>query len=446
MGEIRLEYSPRGGQLELHELMSRHRFGVAAAHRRFGKTVWAVMTLIHAVLNDRSGDGRYAYLAPYRNQAKDIAWDMFKARLVGVPNVKFNESELRIEFGNGSRVRLYGADNPDALRGGYFDGVVIDEVGDMKPAVWDEVLRPALSDRRGWGIFIGTPKGFNLFYDIYCAAEGNSDWFARKFRASETGVIAADELENAKASMSPSAYAREFECDFGAARDDVVIPVDIIEAAVKRELKDIDVQGGVRVLGIDVARYGDDASVIFPVAGLKAYEPVILRKVGNYDVAQAVMRKIATFEPDYVRIDAGRGEGVIDILRQHGHRVMEVNFGARAQAPVYANARAEMWHGMRGWLERGGCIPNDAVLMQELGTPTYYYNASNKMVLESKESMRLRGVKSPDLADALALAVGVPLRVRGALGGGSNVVNKSKGLITSERFGNAGRKTRFERT
>lgn len=408
MAEIRLRYEPRKPQLELHELMARHRFGVAVAHRRMGKTVSAVMTLIHAALSERRTDGRYAYIAPFYRQAKNVTWDVFKKYLEGFP-VKFNEAELRIDFGNGSRISLYGGDNPDALRGLYFDGVVLDEVADMRPAVWGEVIRPALSDRLGWALFIGTPKGVDMFYDIYNEALKTPGWFARTFRASETGIIDAQELVAARKEMSESAYAREFECDFGAGRDDVLIPAMLAIDASKRAINDRDLRGAVKVLGVDVARYGDDSSVIFPVQGLKAYDPIVLRKAGNVEVAQAVMGMARRFEPDYIRIDGGRGEGVIDYLRSQRLQVTEVNFGGRPTSAYYANARAEMWHGMLKWLQSGGCLPNDSKLITELSTPTYSMSRANKMQVESKEAMRMRGVKSPDMADALALATGVPL-------------------------------------
>jgi len=433
MAELRLKYEPRGPQLELHELMAQHRFGVAVCHRRMGKTVWATMTLIHAALSDRRPDGRYAYVAPYFRQAKNVTWDMFKSALQGFP-CKFNEAELRIDFGNGGRISLYGGDNPDALRGLYFDGVVMDEVADMRPAVWGEVVRPALSDRLGWAIFIGTPKGVDMFYDIYNEALKTPGWFARIFSASQTKIIPAEELESARREMSESSYAREFECDFGAGRDDVLIPAMVAMDAGKRTISDRDVAGGVKVLGVDVARYGDDSSVIFPVQGLKAYEPVVLRKANNVDLANEVMRLARSFEPDYIRIDGGRGEGVIDYLRAQRVQVTEVNFGGRPVSAYYANAKAEMWHGMLKWLQAGGCIPNDSKLVAELSTPTYSMNRSNKMQIESKEAMRLRGVSSPDMADALALAVGVPLVSRMRDGGWQGLKAKGVGLKSMSGF------------
>lgn len=439
MSELRLKYEPRAPQLELHELMARHRFGVAVCHRRMGKTNWAVVTLIHAALSERRDDGRYAYIAPYFRQAKNVTWDIFKHYLQGFP-CKFNEAELRIDFGNGSRISLYGGDNPDALRGLYFDGVVMDEVADMRPAVWGEVVRPALSDRLGWAIFIGTPKGVDMFYDIYNEALKTPGWFARKFSASDTGIIPQSELDAARKEMSDSAYAREFECDFGAGRDDVLIPTMVAMDASKRTMSEREVRGAVKVLGVDIARYGDDSSVIFPVQGLKAYEPVVLRKADNIEVAQEVMRLNRSFEPDYIRIDGGRGEGVIDYLRSQRVHVTEVNFGGRPVSAYYANAKAEMWHGMLKWLEAGGCIPNDSRLISELSTPTYSMNRSNKMQIESKEAMRMRGVKSPDMADALALAVGVPLMTKMFAGGGNGIKSKGVGLKSLGGFRLSGKK------
>lgn len=411
MAELRLNYEPREPQSELHNLMSRHRFGVAVCHRRMGKTVWAIMTLVHAALSERRNDGRYAYIAPFYRQAKNVAWDMFKKALEGFP-CKFNEAELRVDFGNGSRISLYGGDNPDALRGLYYDGVVMDEVADMRPAVWGEVVRPALSDRLGWALFIGTPKGVDMFYDIYHEALKTPGWFARTFKASDTKIIPQSELDAARKEMSESAYAREFECDFGAGRDDVIITAMLAMDAAKRDLHERDVRGGVRVLGVDVARYGDDSSVIFPVQGLKAYDPIVMRKCDNMEVAQRIMGLAREFQPDYIRVDGGRGEGVIDILRAHRYQVTEVNFGGRPLSNSFINARAEMWFGMQGWLKAGGCIPNDSKLIAELSTPTYSVNRANKITVESKEAMRMRGVKSPDMADALALAVGIPLRAK----------------------------------
>lgn len=128
-----------------------------------------------------------------------------------------HETELRVTLANGGQVRLYGAENYDALRGIYLDDVVLDEFADMPPAVWPEVIRPALSDRKGRALFIGTPKGRNEFWRIYDAATRDPDWYALALRASETGILEASELEAARKAMSDDQFAQEYECSFDAA-------------------------------------------------------------------------------------------------------------------------------------------------------------------------------------------------------------------------------------
>jgi hypothetical protein len=375
-------------------------------------TVFAVMSLIYGALSDGSGNGRYAYIAPLYRQARQVAWDYFKQYLHKVPGVKFYESDLRIELPNGSRISLYGADNPDALRGIYLDGVVLDEMAQMRAGVWGEVIRPALSDRGGWGLFIGTPKGVDSFYEMYQRSLVTASWFGMVLSAEDTGVLSAEELVDAKRDMTDRQYAQEMLCEFGAGTDEVLIPQSLVMEAMRREVSDRDVSKGVRVLGVDVARYGDDSSVIFPVVGIKAYAPHVLRGLSNIELGDRLMEVIDDFEPDYVRIDAGRGEGVIDYVRSQGYRVTEVNFGAGSRSDYYANARVEMWCGMKKWLEGGGALPDIIELGNELSAPRFRFGLNNKMVLESKEQMRARGLRSTDLADALALAVGVPLRKR----------------------------------
>lgn len=131
------------------------------------------------------------------------------------------ENELRVELVNGASIRLYGADNPDALRGPYLDGVVLDEFAQMKPDVWSSVIRPQLADRNGWATFIGTPKGKNEFWKLYDNAVKKPElgWFHKMLKASESGLIPPKELDSLKLEYAerPDEYAQEFECEFEAA-------------------------------------------------------------------------------------------------------------------------------------------------------------------------------------------------------------------------------------
>jgi phage terminase large subunit len=212
---IQLNYQPREAFVPFHK--RQQRWSCLVAHRRAGKTVACVMDLIDAAIFCTKPEPRFAYVAPYYAQAKDVAWSYVKSAASQLPGATLNESELRVDFPNGGRVRLYGADNYDRMRGIYLDGIVLDEYADMDPRAWPEVLRPALSDRKGWASFIGTPKGRNAFHDVFRHSESDPDWFSLMLRASETGLLSEDELADAKRSMSPEQYAQEYECSFEAA-------------------------------------------------------------------------------------------------------------------------------------------------------------------------------------------------------------------------------------
>ena len=196
--------------------MQQKRWGVVVCHRRFGKTVWAINHILRDALISPKKTPRFAYMAPTYRQAKNVAWDYIKQFAGKIPNVKFHETELRCDLPTGARISLLGAENPDSLRGIYLDGCVMDEVADMPENVFPEVIRPALSDRKGWCVFVGTPKGHNAFYDKYEEATANDDWLAAVYKASETGILDDEELEAARAMMTNDQYAQEFECSWNA--------------------------------------------------------------------------------------------------------------------------------------------------------------------------------------------------------------------------------------
>jgi len=212
--EVELDYCPRSVFEDFHD--RKERWAVIVAHRRCGKTLGCILDLIYRAISEGKEDGRYAYVAPYYSQAKNIAWDYLQ-RYSQPVLAKANQSELWVELVNGARIRLFGADNPDALRGLYLDGIVLDEYADMRPRIWGEIIRPLLSDRLGWAVFIGTPKGHNGFWELYSAALNKDDWYVKTLRASVTGLIPDSELADAAKSMTQDQYLQEFECDFESA-------------------------------------------------------------------------------------------------------------------------------------------------------------------------------------------------------------------------------------
>lgn len=208
-------YRPRDPQRAIHRAVAANRFTVVVAHRRMGKTVAAINQLIHSALKCDSENPRYAYIAPTYGQAKRIAWD-YLSKFTQPLDAKLNVSELKSDF-FGRRIQLYGSDNPDSLRGQYFDGVVIDEIADQDPKIWNEIIRPALADRKGWALFLGTPKGRNHFADFRDRAEKDAEWSLLEFKASDTGILDAKELESARREMGDDKFSQEFECSFHAA-------------------------------------------------------------------------------------------------------------------------------------------------------------------------------------------------------------------------------------
>jgi phage terminase large subunit len=188
-------------------------------HRRAGKTVACVQELQRRAVDCTLVRPRFAYLAPFLRQSKAVAWDYLRAAMAPLraTGATVHESELRVDYPGGAQVRLYGADNPDAMRGIYLDGIVLDEYADMDPRMWSEIIRPALADRQGWAVFIGTPKGRNGFFDLWRRSQTEPGWFSMMLKASETGLIPASELALARRDLSEEQYAQEFECSFDAA-------------------------------------------------------------------------------------------------------------------------------------------------------------------------------------------------------------------------------------
>ena len=406
----------RPWQRECANLSVGKRFLVLVLHRRAGKTELALKKLCNAALKNTLDLPHYAYVAPLLKQAKTIAWARLKQMVAPFgPHVEINESELIVKFRpNGAVIRVLGADNPDSLRGVRLDGAVIDEVAQVKPEVWEEIIRPALSDRRGWAWFLGTPKGINLFSALYFGAEDWEDWASARYTVYDTDALPADEVEQLRLEMSEQAFAREFLCDFSAAGDDQLLSLNDVEAASRIEYKPGAMDYAPKILGVDPARFGNDRSVIVPRQGLQVFKPMVYRGLDNMELANRVALKIEQWQPDAVFVDAGAGAGVIDRLRQLGHSVVEVNFGGRASDQRYVNKRTEMWFEMAESVRAGLSIPNDNALKLELATPFYKFDSQNRLALESKDDIKKRMPEgaSPDIADALALTYAFPVAKR----------------------------------
>ncbi len=255
-------YDPREVQKELH--LDLNRFNVLVCHRRMGKTVMCIQELIEAAIECPFRNGRYAYIAPTYAMAEDIAWAYLVEFTAKIPGILLEKSKLAVWLptrnGGRARIRLYGVDSPkQRLRGLYLDGFIMDEMQDVPLSVWTEQVRPMVSDKNRsgmddtgrinqWGVFIGTPKGRNQFHKIYRDADlwsrgkpvaqtnketgkqhfvYRDNWYAAIHRASETGLISASELQDARADMGDSKYDQEYECSFDAAIEGAIFGRDI---------------------------------------------------------------------------------------------------------------------------------------------------------------------------------------------------------------------------
>lgn len=206
-------------------LRNEARFKTIVAGRRYGKTHLALMYLLGGQIDNN--ELRW-YIAPTYRQGKMIAWRIIK-HLLGnqIDKVKFNESELDVIFPNNAVISIKGADNEDSLRGAGIHKMVLDEYAYMKASVWPEVLRPMLSDTKGDTMFIGTPDGFNHFYDIYIRGlSGDKRYKSWQFRSVDGGFIDTEEIEQAKQDLDIKTFRQEYEASFETATNKIYYNFD----------------------------------------------------------------------------------------------------------------------------------------------------------------------------------------------------------------------------
>ena len=243
--KITIPYKPRPLQKEIHKSLAR--FSVLVCHRRFGKTVLTVNELIKKCLQCKLPRPRYYYIAPTYSMAKRIAWDYLKYYTSVLPKMEYHETELRADLPNGGRIQLLGCERPQTLKGLYMDGVVLDEVAQMPPKMWTEVIRPALSDRKGFMVAIGTPAGHNSFFDLYNHGLQDENWYAQSFKASETKIVDAEELAAAKSMMPPEIYEAEYECSFESSAIGAIYSQSIAKADTEGRITKVPYDSTIKV-------------------------------------------------------------------------------------------------------------------------------------------------------------------------------------------------------
>lgn len=354
---VQINYKPRPHAVDFH---ARHqKSAIMVWHRRAGKTVASIADLLEKAIQNPLDMPQYGYIAPTYKQAKKIAWRYIKK--MGEPIIKkVMESELSVELVNGAIITLFGADNPDSLRGLYFDGVIVDEYGDISPSIFGEILSPALADRDGWIVFIGTPKGPNHFFELWEEAKALDDWFVKMLKASESRVLSSARLKKIRnqPGMDEDTYNQEFECDFHAANKG---------AFYAKQLNELEEQGHMGLFPWDPKKpvvtawdigYTDDTSIWFAQVHGSAIHVIDFWTGSRYsvdEVLEELREKPYMYEPFALPHDAKNksfqtGKSTRELLWEAGCKSQQVPelsvqdgiTGVRATLPnVYFNTGNE---------------------------------------------------------------------------------------------------------
>lgn len=266
------------------------RFVVLVAGRRFGKTYLASYCMFYeAMLHPNV---KVWYVAPTYKQAKDIAWDILKHTIPREWRRPPNESELSITLLNGSKISLKGADNPDSLRGPELKFIVFDEYADIKANAWDEVIRPTLMTCGGKALFIGTPRGYNHFKDIYDRARtpigpNAAYWRGYQYTSIDGGYIPDWEIETAKRETDPRIFRQEYLATFETLAGRVYYRFDR-----SRNIAAVEDNGGDILVGIDF-----NVDPMTAVIGCRAGEQIHIfdefeiRNSNTLELGQAIAAK-----------------------------------------------------------------------------------------------------------------------------------------------------------
>lgn len=409
-------YEPRGYQLPfLRAMDSGKNRACLVWHRRSGKT----KTMLNfAVKKAFERVGTYYHCFPEYGQGRKVIWDgidkegnhILDWHIPEGLRKSTNKTELKVDLINGSAYQIVGADNFDSLVGPNPVGIILDEwaVSDRYPQAWD-YFRPILAENGGWAAFPFTPRGRNHGWELYQMAQRNPAWFCQLLTVDDTKSISRLDVEaEREAGMPESMIQQEFYSSFLASTGDIVIPFELIQAALRR---DVDYSRSGRVAGLDVARFGNDrTAVVIRQAGQIIY---IGHWSGN-DLVQTVGKVVALWDAkmyDCIAIDAiGIGAGVYDMVRNSSRKIpcVAVNVSESPTDSRFRKLRDELWWKLREWFQDGNCSISSVLsevdrrdLLADIQDIKYKYSNTQQIIIESKEGMKERLGFSPDIGDAL---------------------------------------------
>lgn len=426
-------YAPTEFQREFHKTRRAQPYTVFVAHRRFGKTEACLAELITGCLTCKLPAPNYKYVAPTLKQAKEIAWAplmklIARMKKNGVRGIDVSRTDGRVSFecavSAPAVLQFSGLEEPDNLRGGYDDGMIVDEAATMKAGIWGEVLVPRLADRGGWAVITGTVKGMDQLYDFYSLGNPKSDrydshWASLYYPIGVTrGKIpwlTEEKLATLASGMGGTdsvAWRQEMELDWLANDGSLLISLGPVRDAMRRTLAEDEYKNAANVLGVDTSGHGTDKTEMVRRQGRAVFAKKEFGDVDSLYLATQILMEHRANPLDAVFVDCtgGYGLGVVDNLRRMSADfiIYEINFSAKANdSEHYFNKRAEMWDEMNRWIP-SGVLPNDETLCKDL-TNVRYEIDRGRLKLEDKKQVKQRLGRSPDTADALALTFAYPV-------------------------------------
>lgn len=424
--QIVVPYTPKPWQRPLH--MDLARFNVVNAHRGWGKSYVVCAEAVDECLSGPRK--RVLFVAPQLKTAKATVWEYLKYLVAGIPGVSPRPADNVIEFPNGSRIDLVGADDEssqNALRGRGVHLMVIDEVAAIRGFwnLWTQILRPMLNrmDIKGRMIAISTPHGMDAFHDLAQLAQSDitGEWRYFDFSGETSGAYSKTELEALRNDMGDTAFMQEIQVSFDVSDVDVIIPLAMHHKTKDKTLTESMISAYPRIMGIDIG-YAEngDPSVIVKRQGNYMHPPTLHENLTVLELAAIVANQILQWKPAAVFIDqGGGGQQLADHLRALGYPGIHViPFGSSPYDPRFANKRCEMYWGLREWVSNGGVLPDSKELLQELTQTRWSTDAlDRKIKLEPKVDLKKRIGRSPDRADAAALTFAMPIPMNAVYGG-----------------------------
>lgn len=371
-----------------------YRFFLINWHRRSRKTTLAINVLVKE--SCKNPNSRYGYITSTYKAAKNIVWrdpNMLKSYLPADAVKKINETELYVEFTNGSILSLHGSDDPDSIRGVDFSGVVLDEYPLIKKNVWDEILRPIIAqDIKRWAIFIFTPKGKNHAHQQWVKAKDSKEWKCYQLKSSESGIISDDELAKMKEEVPERVYLQEMECEFN---DDASSVFRGVQNCINGELEPPK-EGFSYITGVDLGK-AVDWTVLTTICR-ETKRVVGFQRFNQIDwntQKERIIDEVMKYKSQVCIDGTGVGDPIVDDLKRAGVNIPDtgiVKFSNESKKSLIDRLILSIE-------QRLITFPSIEVLIDELGSFGYEITQHRNIQYSAPEGMH------DDCVISLALAV-----------------------------------------